>query len=169
MSNHTERGGAFTALVLEVFRVHRLLQDSGDQLAAPAGLSTARWQVLGVVEHGAIPVAQVARLMGLTRQSVQETAYGLEAEGFIEFIDNPHHRRARLMRLTDQGRDALGRVQRNQVSWANRVGDAQVLDELRAAVRALRRIRETLDPDARPATLPEEPEPLGPAPDARGG
>ncbi|HEX8393011.1 MAG TPA: MarR family winged helix-turn-helix transcriptional regulator [Longimicrobium sp.] len=147
MSAHTEHGDAFTALVLEVFRVNRLLHDAGDQLAAPAGLSTARWQVLGVVEHGPIPIADVARVMGLTRQSVRETSALLEAEGFVEFVDNPRHRRARLMRITPAGADAMERLGREQAAWANRVGGAQALDELRTGVRALTRIRQTLDPD----------------------
>lgn len=147
MSEHTERGEAFTALVLEVFRVNRLLQDAGDQLSAPAGLSTARWQVLGVVEHGPIPVADVARAMGLTRQSVRETAALLESEGFVEFVENPRHRRARLMRITQLGSAAMEQLQRDQAVWANRVGGAQPLDELRAAVRTLARVREALEPD----------------------
>lgn len=147
MSERTENGRAFTELVLEVFRLNRLLQDAGDELSAPMGLSTARWQVLGVVEHGPIPVADVARLMGLTRQSVRETSALLEAEGFVEFVENPRHRRARLMRITEAGAAAMERLGRDQVAWANRVGGAQALDELRTAVRALQRIRQTLDPE----------------------
>ncbi|MBB4638598.1 MarR family winged helix-turn-helix transcriptional regulator [Longimicrobium terrae] len=148
MSEHTENGAAFTALVLEVFRVNRLLQDAGDQLSAPAGLSTARWQVLGVVEHGPIPVADVARAMGLTRQSVRETAALLEAEGFVEFVENPRHRRARLMRITHLGLAAMERLAAGQAAWANRLAEALPLEALRATVRTMGRIRESLEPDS---------------------
>lgn len=44
--------------------------EAGDRLAAPAGLSSARSQVLGVVDHGLAPAASVARIMGLTHQSM---------------------------------------------------------------------------------------------------
>lgn len=46
---------AFSELILEVFRLNWLLLDAGDALSAPAGLTSARWQVLGVVEHGPTP------------------------------------------------------------------------------------------------------------------
>jgi DNA-binding MarR family transcriptional regulator len=143
-------GEAFTGVVLEVFRLNRLLLDAGDALAAPAGLSSARWQVMGVVEHGPIPVSNVARIMGLTRQSVQQTADGLAADGLIAWTENPHHRRAKLMSLTPAGRDALALVQRRHAEWANRIGGAQDVQALRTALGVLRHLRETLDPDAPP-------------------
>lgn len=38
------------------------------------------------------PVAAIARAMGLARQSVQRTADLLEAEGLVEYVENPAHR-----------------------------------------------------------------------------
>ena len=143
-------GDAFTQVVLEVFRLNRLLLDAGDVLTAPAGLSSARWQVMGVVEHGPMPVSNVARTMGLTRQSVQQTADGLAADGLIAWSENPHHRRAKLMSLTGEGRAALDLVQRRHAAWANRIGGTQPVEGLRAALDVLRRLRDELDPDASP-------------------
>ncbi len=150
MDELNPNGDAFTQVVLEVFRLNRLLLDAGDALAAPAGLSSARWQVMGVVEHGPIPVSNVARIMGLTRQSVQQTADGLAADGLIAWSENPHHRRAKLMSLTAEGRAALDAVQRRHAEWANRIGGAHPVEELRAALGTLRRLRDALDPDAPP-------------------
>lgn len=143
-------GDTFTELVLEVFRVNRLLLEAGDQLTKPVALSSARWQVLGVVEHGPIPVAHVARIMGLTRQSVQQTADGLAADGLIVYSDNPHHRRAKLMTLTTKGRAALDYVQERHAEWANQLGATHMLEDLQTAVQVLRQIRESLDPSPEP-------------------
>src|SRR5918995_101020 len=66
MPRRSAEGDAFTELVLEVFRLNGLLLAAGDQLAEPSGLTSARWQVLGVVDHEPAPVANVARIMGLT-------------------------------------------------------------------------------------------------------
>lgn len=150
MDELTPNGDAFTEIVLEVFRLNRLLLDAGDALTAPVGLSSARWQVMGVVEHGPIPVSNVARIMGLTRQSVQQTADGLAADGLITWSENPHHRRAKLMSLTDAGRQAMAYVTARQARWANGVAAAREPDELRSALATLRRLRATLDPDAAP-------------------
>src|SRR5688572_11474883 len=95
---------AFSEIVIEVFRVNGLALAAGDRLARPAELSSARWQVLGVVDHGPATVASVARTMGLTRQSVQLTANALVESGHVELVDNPDHRTARLIAITAAGR-----------------------------------------------------------------
>lgn len=150
MNSLSPHGDTFTELVLEVFRVNRLLLDAGDQLTKPVGLSSARWQVLGMVEHGPMPVAHVARVMGLTRQSVQQTADSLAADGLLAYSENPHHRRAKLMTLTAKGRAALDYVQERHADWANQIGATHSLEELRIALQVLREIRESLDSNPEP-------------------
>jgi DNA-binding MarR family transcriptional regulator len=148
MAKPTAAGEAFTELVLEVFRLNGLALEAGDRLTEPLGLSSARWQVLGVVDHGPAPVANVARLMGLTRQSVQQTADALERDGFIEYLENPHHKRAKLISMTAQGRKALRQVELRHAGWANRLSVGVDLQRLKAAVEGLRQVRERLEEDA---------------------
>ena len=136
---------AFTEMILEVFRLNGVLMAAGDRLTQPVGLTSARWQVLGVVEHGPISVPHVARVMGLTRQSVQQTADGLEKDGFILYADNPHHRRSRLMRLTPQGKEALAYVAQRQEQWASQVAGALNLADLHTAVGTLSQVRQILE------------------------
>jgi DNA-binding MarR family transcriptional regulator len=145
MSGLHRRGELFTAIVLEVFRLNRLLIDAGDALTAPVGLTSARWQVLGIVEHGPAPVAEVARAMGLTRQTVQETANGLEAEGFIAFAPNPRHRRAKLMVMTPKGDSAMEVVRGRHASWANALAERHRAAALESVVTALSEIRTRLE------------------------
>jgi DNA-binding MarR family transcriptional regulator len=140
-----EKGELFSELAIEVFRLNRLLREAGDQLTAPVELTSARWQVLGVVEHGPIPVAHVARLMGLTRQSVQQSADALEADGLISYSANPHHRRAKLMALTPKGREVLDYVQQRHAEWANHVSENLALEDIRVAIALLQRARASLD------------------------
>lgn len=141
------RAQVFTELLLEVFRLNGLLLTAGDALTRPVGLTSARWQVLGVAEHGAVPVAHVARTMGLSRQSVQVTANGLERDGFITFTENPHHRRAKLMRVTEKGERALVYVREQQALWAERIGGEHDLAALEGALTTLRGLKESLERD----------------------
>jgi DNA-binding MarR family transcriptional regulator len=145
MRRLTRRGELFTEIVLEVFRLNRLLLDAGDELTAPVGLTSARWQVLGIVEHRPAPVAQIARAMGLTRQSVQETANGLEADGFIEFAPNPRHRRAKLLIMTPKAEAAMKLVGRSHAAWANELADGHQAAALEAVTGVLAEIRATLE------------------------
>ena len=52
---------------------------------------------------GPLSVPQIARMRPTSRQRMQRLADELEAEGLVEFIDNPKHRRSKLVRLTRKG------------------------------------------------------------------
>jgi len=143
----TTAGDTFGEIVLEVFRLNGRLIDAGNSLTAPVGLTSARWQVLGVVAGGPASVAQVARAMGLTRQSVQRTADLLAADRLVQYTDNPHHRRAKLVTVTPEGLQALGYIQRRQAPWANRIGGQHDLEQMRTAATVLRQLRESLERD----------------------
>ena len=52
---------------------------------------------------GPLTVPQVAKMRPTSRQRMQRLADELAAEGLVEFIDNPRHRRSKLVRLTREG------------------------------------------------------------------
>jgi DNA-binding MarR family transcriptional regulator len=118
----TPAGEAFSGLVVRVFRLNGLLAAAGDGLARPAGQSSARWQVLAMIEERDHTVAETARTLGLARQSVQRIADLLERDGLVSYVDNPRHRRARLLRLTARGRSVLAEIQSSQRPWADEAG-----------------------------------------------
>jgi DNA-binding MarR family transcriptional regulator len=144
---HTAAGKAVTDLILEAFRLNGRLLFSGDQLTRDLGLSSARWQVMGAVDlaNAPLPVAHIARNMGLTRQSVQRIADLLAVEGMVEFTPNPNHQRAKLVTLTPPGREVLREVTRRQILWANELAKGFSASELTAAVRLMETVRKRLD------------------------
>jgi DNA-binding MarR family transcriptional regulator len=135
----------FTRLVLLVFRLNGLLIEAGDRMTAPVGQTSARWQVMGVIDHGPLTVSAVARAMGLRRQSVQRTADLLVADGVAEYVDNPADRRAKLLALTPAGRRALRRIEQAQRAWATEHGEALGREKLLQAERALEKISARLE------------------------
>ena len=145
MSALTERGQEFSELLAEVYRVNGLLFSAEESLARQAGLTGTRWQVLGVVGHGRVTVAQVARAIGMTRQGVRETVASLVSLGMVSQRDNPHDRRARQLVLTSRGRAALRSVERRQAAWVNQVAARTTLTDLRAATGILRDVGDLLD------------------------
>ena len=144
MAALTAQGLAFSELLIEVFRVNGLALAAGDRLTGPLGLTSARWQVMGAIGDEPASIAQVARGMGLTRQSVRETANALVQAGLVELHDNPLHRTAKLLALTAEGRRALRAVERRHAQWANQLGAAFRAAPLAAAVAELRRATELL-------------------------
>lgn len=144
---HSPAGAATTALILQSLRLHGVLVAAADELTKPVGLTAARWQLLSGVARAAhpAPVARLAREMGLARQSVQRVADQLVAEGLLAFQDNPHHRRAALLVITDQGTRAFEAITARQVPWVNGLARGLSLDEITVATHVLRRLGERLD------------------------
>jgi DNA-binding MarR family transcriptional regulator len=147
MKQRSPQGTALTGLILETFRVNGLLLAAGDRLTSEFGLSSARWQVMGAIEAAPLPVAQIARNMGLTRQAVQRVANVLADEALVEFAENPDHRRAKLVRLASKGSEALEEVGRRQVEWSNRLAEGLGVVEIEEAIRVMRTLRRRREAD----------------------
>ncbi len=126
-------------MVLRTFRANGLFLAAGDLLAAGQGLTSARWQVLGAVALDGRPltVPQIARRMGLTRQSVQASVNRLLSDGLVETDENPDHRRSPLIRLTELGAARYAGLQRRQVRWINELAAGLKVSELTTAARVL--------------------------------
>jgi DNA-binding MarR family transcriptional regulator len=142
--SRTPAGDALSDLVVLVFRLDGALTAAGDELAEPAGQTTARWRVLASVEDAPATVSQVARAWGLARQSVQRVADALVREGWAAYEENPGHRRAQLLRLTAGGRRALRRIQEAQRPWADALGAKIGESDLRQASSVLARVLQAL-------------------------
>ncbi|HEY7131017.1 MAG TPA: MarR family winged helix-turn-helix transcriptional regulator [Candidatus Limnocylindrales bacterium] len=148
-TNRTAAGEAFSLLVVRILRLNGLLAAAGDALARPAGQTTARWQVLAMLEEGSHTVSETARTLGLARQSVQRVADLLESEGLVAYEENPRHRRARLLRLTMLGRSTLGEIQAAQRPWADGLGGTLGEARLRRLNADLERVLDALAGRAR--------------------
>lgn len=149
MAELTPKGRVYRQILAELFRLRAVMLDSAEHLAAAAGLTSARWQILGAIEDTPAPVAHVARTLGLTRQAVQETADAMEREGLITFLENPDHKRARLMSPTPKARKALDYLRPRQLQFANMMGAPHSLEALRATLDVLEKSRATIEPGSR--------------------
>ncbi len=154
----TPAGDAFTNLISQVVRLIRLFSAEGEALAKPEGQTLARWLVLEAVAERPASVAEVARSLALARQSVQRIADLLEREGLAVYEDNPRHRRAKLLRLTPEGRQVLRAIQAAQQVWANSLGAEVGESGLRRASVVLDQVQRALT-GRRPGRRAEAPDP----------
>jgi DNA-binding MarR family transcriptional regulator len=95
---------AIAELMLEVaqcfFRIRALGQKTGLITSWGGG---AFGFMRSLVLLGPLTVPQIAQMRPTSRQRMQRLADELEAEGLVEFVDNPKHRRSKLVRLTRKG------------------------------------------------------------------
>jgi len=137
---------AFALLVGDLYEAAGVLRRHGERIAASAGQTQARWQLMSVLSVGNWTVPMAADRLGTSRQAVQRIANELVDEGLAVFDENPRHRRSPFLRLSDQGRGVLetitaeaGRRNRDlaNIASVDPVETRVALGKLTAAVRAL--------------------------------
>lgn len=135
-----------TQIILAVFRANGRLLSSGDVLAAPLGLTSARWQVLGAITMADQPLSapQIAAGMGITRQGSQKQLNLLLAEGLLEALPNPSNKRSPLYRLTSRAAAIYADLSRIQAQWAGDLAEGMDAADLRTTRRVLETLCERL-------------------------
>lgn len=145
--HHTDAGAALTRVVLAVFRANGALLSVGERLAGDIGLTSARWQVLGAVELADRPltVPQIARRMGLARQSVHATVRALVDLGLLRLDANAEHQRSALVTSTPEGRRTYRSLEVRQAAWVNALAADLDEAEVRVAGKVLVTLLERLE------------------------
>jgi DNA-binding MarR family transcriptional regulator len=144
--------------------------DAADVMSGGFGLTGARWQVMKVAARQSLTVSQIARRLGLKRQSVQRTVDQLAAQGIVALQPNVDHLRAGLVVLSDEGRRVLAALEGRQQAWLTRClrgvsrGELERLARSLASGPAMRPEARAAD-DARPPPCaagwsPPEPAPM---------
>ena len=112
-----------------------------------AGLGDSELSVLNsVVEAEHLPtVSQIGRSIGQPRQLIQRAANALVDAGLIETLPNPYHKRAVLLRATEQGVAVKREVDARADEIAEAVWAAGQGNGVREATDALRTIRQQLE------------------------
>ena len=146
-AKQTPGGRVLTDVVLELFRLNNRMLNAGDRLVSDLGLTSARWQVLGtiVAAERVQPVAWLARDMGGNRQNVQRIVNDLAAEGLVALQPNPHHRRAQLVVLTEQGKAAFSAAMNVQTPWINHLADGLRVADIETTHEVISTLRRRLE------------------------
>ncbi|MEU8358616.1 helix-turn-helix domain-containing protein [Nonomuraea sp. NPDC048882] len=141
----SESAELLSGMALGSFRLNGQFLHVAEELARPAGMTAAWWQVLGAVLAEPLPVAGIARVMGMTRQGVQRIADLLVERGLAEYRPNPAHRRAKLLRPTAEGRAAIDEITPGHQEFADRLVGELGVETARDCLEALHRLSAALD------------------------
>ena len=146
MSTDTSHEG-LTRAVLAVFRTNGALLGWGDRFAAPQGLTSARWQMLGALALAAEPLTapRVAEAMGVSRQGAQKQLDLLVDEGLVDRAPNPANARSPLHRLTRKGARIYSQVNQRWEERARRLARLLGPEDIAATRRFLSRLVDELE------------------------
>jgi DNA-binding MarR family transcriptional regulator len=130
-------------LVGEVLRTSARLEASRNALLGGFGMTGPRLRLMKMIRRRREPrtVSQLARAIGVSRQTLQETVRDLVAAGFLNLEDNAFHRRAPIVVLTAAGGACLDRlllVEQRWIADLTRGFGEQLLAQTEWVVRCLR-------------------------------
>lgn len=123
------------------FRMRALGKKQGLVTAWGGGL----WGFLRSLElHGPATVPQLARMRPVARQRIQHLADDAARAGLIEYLDNPAHKRSKLLALTPAGETAFAEMDARLVEMSEHLTEGIGKKDLRTTVKVLRQLREKL-------------------------
>jgi DNA-binding MarR family transcriptional regulator len=98
--------------------------------------------------EGAQTVPQIARSRPVSRQHIQKLANTMISDGVIEFVENPAHKRSKLLQLTSKGESVFQEIGDRIAQEAEVFAQDMQSEEVEVSIRVIRhlceKLRETL-------------------------
>ena len=98
----------FQLLFGNIIRINGAFLEVAEKICSNDDLITVPiWRVIAVIRIRPITVSDVAKYLGIKRQSVQSTVNQMKTKGLISFRKNPNHKTSPLVVLTKKGNDKV--------------------------------------------------------------
>ena len=144
------RGEAIADLILDVaqffFRIRAFGQKTGFMTSWGAG---AFGFIRSLALLGPLTIPEIAKMRPTSRQRMQRLADELAAEGLVEFVDNPRHRRSKLVRLTRKGNRHYHRLNVQLLAIASTMGADLIEADIRKSIEIVRQLSDEMKDVAR--------------------
>jgi DNA-binding MarR family transcriptional regulator len=139
--NASGKGEAIAGLMLDVAQLFFRLRAVGERMGFITGWGAGAFGFLrSLALLGPLTVPQIAEMRPTSRQRMQRLADELAADGLVEFIDNPRHRRSKLVRLTPKGEAHYRELSARLVALASTLGSDLSEADIRRTVDIVRQL-----------------------------
>ncbi len=137
---------SFYPLALAVRRLFHKLSHSVAALHHDSDVSVGMRAVLeSIIDEGPQTVPQLARVRPVTRQHIQTLVNALLKGSYVEYIDNPAHKRSKLVSPTDHGRATFETMRALENEAFQRLSLSSSHAELETATAVLQSLIEALE------------------------
>lgn len=118
---------------------------AGETIGAVSGSGAGTWGLMRTLgTEGPRTVPQIARSRPVARQHIQRMVNELAEQGLVELIDNPAHRRSKLVRLTAKGQAVYDELTASLQRAAEDLARGMHAHDLVTTLRVLKDIRQRL-------------------------
>jgi DNA-binding MarR family transcriptional regulator len=124
---------------------HRLRATAGELHGLGQSSAGLRGVLESLAEHGPQTVPQLARARPVSRQHIQTLVNELVEQGLVRLVDNPAHKRSKLVELTSAGRVAQGRMRQLEERLLAQLPIQASAKQLETTVSVLRQVRDAIE------------------------
>jgi len=133
---------AFNVLINETALLFHRLKIVAEEVHHQGEMSGALRSLLRSLDtHGAQTVPQMARDRSVSRQHIQTLINQLAEAGYVEFVENPAHKRSPFVHLTPRGKKTVGAMGRREQKLLSKSGVGVSDKKMREAAETLRDVR----------------------------
>ena len=105
----------FQLLFGNIIRINGAFLEVAEKICSNDDLITVPiWRVIAVIRIRPMTVSEVAKYLGIKRQSVQSTVNQMKRRGLINLRKNPNHKTSPLVFLTKKGNDKVADILKYQ-------------------------------------------------------
>ena len=139
---------------MDIF-MHRSMRGWG-RFAKSAGLSMPQFGLLMQMHHkGACGMSEVSERFEITPAAASQLVDKLVHSGLIQRVEDPHDRRAKLLSLTDKGRDLIQQGIEERYRWVDELSDKLTAGErvqISEALDIMTRVAQDMESEPIPTT-----------------
>ncbi len=109
-------------------------------------ISPARLQMLSAIAHFSTPtISFIARSIKSSRQNVSVLVDGMVRDNLVVMVPNPHHKKSRILRLTEEGKKLLDSISNRRDMLCNTISDGISNEDLQTTARVLNHICKVME------------------------
>ncbi len=132
-------------LMIEAIQLAQRLRGLGKTQGAVTAWGGGLWGLLrSLRQHGPQTVPTLARSRPVARQRIQRLANEMVEAGLVAFVDNPHHRRSKLLTLSAKGQATLAQLDTRLLKLAEQLAEDLPTRDIASAVATLRIISRSI-------------------------
>jgi len=137
-----ELHAAVDELTMTAALLYFRMRKAAEEMLGEGEQSSGRRSVLkGLVKAGPQTVPQMARLRAVSRQHIQKLVNGLLTDGLVELLDNPAHKRSKLVQITAAGQSVAEATLLREAKILPELARGLALEDIRTATRVLEQLK----------------------------
>jgi DNA-binding MarR family transcriptional regulator len=145
-ADKAERHAAVDKLTMTAALLYFRMRRAAEEITGEGAQSSGRRSILKSLGKAAPQtVPQMARVRAVSRQHIQKLVNGLLDDRLVELIENPAHKKSKLVRITTAGQIVANATHRREAEILPELSRGLSLEDIETATRVLEHFKSAFE------------------------